>query len=65
MILNARDKITRGLLSLARTSLPFHLYFRRNFPLPAVIMIENTNHCNAHCVMCPRETLTRKRGVMA
>ncbi|MDT8379583.1 MAG: radical SAM/SPASM domain-containing protein [Desulfotignum sp.] len=64
MIFNARDKITRGLLSLARSSLPFHLYYRRHFPLPAVILIENTNCCNAHCVMCPREKLTRKLGVM-
>jgi len=29
-----------------------------------VILIENTNCCNAQCVMCPRETLTRKRGFM-
>ncbi|MCM2284390.1 MAG: radical SAM protein [Desulfobacula sp.] len=65
MIFNARDKITRGLLSLARTSLPFHLYYRRHFPLPSVILIENTNCCNARCVMCPREKLTRKPGVMA
>jgi hypothetical protein len=65
MIFNARDKITRGLLSLARSPLPFHLYYRRHFPLPAVLLIENTNACNAHCVMCPREKLTRKPGVMA
>jgi MoaA/NifB/PqqE/SkfB family radical SAM enzyme len=64
MIFNARDKITRGLLSLARTPLPFHLYYRRHFPLPSVILIENTNCCNARCVMCPREKLTRKPGVM-
>jgi hypothetical protein len=64
MIFNARDKIIRGVLSLAKTSLPFHLYYRRHFPLPAVLLIENTNLCNAHCVMCPRETLTRKKGVM-
>ncbi len=65
MIFNARDKITRGLLSLARSPLPFHLYYRRHYPLPSVILIENTNCCNAHCVMCPREKLTRKPGVMA
>lgn len=64
MIFNARDKITRGLLSLARSPLPFHLYYRHHFPLPSVILIENTNGCNAHCVMCPREKLTRKPGVM-
>jgi hypothetical protein len=65
MILNARDKIIRGLLSLPGTPLLFHIYYRRHLPFPAVIMIENTNCCNARCVMCPRETLTRKRGFMA
>ncbi len=64
MILNARDKITRGLLSLAKTPLIFYPYYRTHLPLPAVILIENTNCCNAQCVMCPRETLTRKRGFM-
>ena len=64
MILNARDKITRGLLSLAKTPLFFYPYYRYHLPLPAVILIENTNGCNAQCVMCPRETLTRKRGFM-
>jgi MoaA/NifB/PqqE/SkfB family radical SAM enzyme len=64
MILNARDKITRGLLLLAKTPLLFYPYYRYHLPLPAVILIENTNCCNAECVMCPRETLTRKRGFM-
>jgi len=64
MILNARDKITRCLLSLAKTPLPFYPYYRYHLPFPAVILIENTNCCNAQCVMCPRETLTRKRGFM-
>jgi MoaA/NifB/PqqE/SkfB family radical SAM enzyme len=64
MIPNARDKITRGLLSLAKTPLLFYPYYRYHLPLPAVILIENTNCCNAQCVMCPRETLTRKRGCM-
>ena len=65
MILNARDRITRYLLSLAKTPLLFYLYYRRHLPFPAAILIENTNCCNARCVMCPRETLTRKRGFMA
>lgn len=64
MILNARDRITRTLLSLARTPVVFYPYYRHHFPFPAVIMIENTNRCNARCVMCPRETLTRKQGFM-
>jgi hypothetical protein len=64
MILNARDKLTRCLLSLARTPLLFYPYYRRHLPWPSEILIENTNCCNAQCVMCPRETLTRKRGFM-
>jgi len=64
MILNARDKITRCLLSLAKTPLIFYPYYRHHLPLPSEILIENTNCCNAQCVMCPRETLTRKRGFM-
>ena len=31
-------------------------------PFPEQIRLENTNACNAHCVMCPRESQTRKRG---
>ena len=64
MIPNIREKITRRLLSLVRTPPLFNLYYRHHLPLPSVIMIENTNCCNAHCVMCPRETLTRKCGFM-
>ncbi len=65
MILDARDKITRCLLwSLARTPLLYYLYYRRHAPLPSVLLIENTNCCNAKCVMCPRDTLTRKCGFM-
>jgi hypothetical protein len=64
MILNARDKITRCLLSLARTPLLYYPFYRHHLPLPSVLMIENTNCCNAQCIMCPRDTLTRKRGFM-
>jgi len=65
MILNARDKIIRRLLSLARTPLFFYPYYRYHLPWPSQLLIENTNVCNAQCVMCPRETLTRKPGFMA
>lgn len=64
MILNARDKITRCLLSLAKTPLLYYPYYRYHLPYPSVLLIENTNCCNAQCVMCPRDTLTRKRGFM-
>jgi Radical SAM superfamily/Iron-sulfur cluster-binding domain len=64
MILNIGDAKTKLLLSLARTPLPFYPHYRYHLPLPSVLMIENTNHCNAECVMCPRDTLSRKRGFM-
>jgi len=64
MIFNARDKITRWLLSLAKTPRFYSPYYRYHLPWPSVLMIENTNNCNAQCVMCPRDTLTRKRGFM-
>lgn len=31
---------------------------------PPQVWIENTNYCNARCVMCPREQHTRPLGVM-
>ncbi len=31
---------------------------------PEQIRLENTNACNAECVMCPRELQTRRRGFM-
>lgn len=37
--------------------------FSKRF-MPRVLYIETTNHCNAHCVMCPHDKLTRPRGVM-
>lgn len=64
MILNARDTIARLLLSLARSPLFYSPYYRAHLPWPSQILIENTNCCNAECVMCPRDTLTRKRGFM-
>jgi radical SAM protein with 4Fe4S-binding SPASM domain len=33
-------------------------------PFPQEVRIENTNMCNARCVMCPREKLTRLKGIM-
>lgn len=31
---------------------------------PVIIHIENTNICNAHCTMCPRDEMDRPQGVM-
>ncbi|WP_306549736.1 radical SAM/SPASM domain-containing protein [Desulfobulbus sp.] len=49
---------------MARTPLFYSPYYRFHLPWPSQILIENTNCCNAQCVMCPRDTLTRKRGFM-
>jgi Iron-sulfur cluster-binding domain/Radical SAM superfamily len=64
MILNIGDTKTKLLLGLAKTPLLFYPHYKFHLPLPTVLMIENTNHCNAECVMCPRDTLSRKRGFM-
>ena len=62
--LNIKDTTIQNVLSLAGAGWVFYPYYRYHFPLPSVIMIENTNCCNSQCVMCPREKLTRKPGVM-
>jgi MoaA/NifB/PqqE/SkfB family radical SAM enzyme len=31
---------------------------------PSTLSIETTNACNAHCIMCPREKMTRPIGLM-
>ena len=36
----------------------------KNTDFPSQIWLENTNHCNAECIMCPRESHTRKKGIM-
>ena len=64
MILNIGDTKTKLLLGLAKSPLLFYPHYKYHLPLPTVLMIENTNHCNAECVMCPRDTLSRKRGFM-
>jgi len=37
--------------------------FRLKFPFS--LRIENTNFCNAQCIMCPRDEHTRKKGIMS
>jgi radical SAM protein with 4Fe4S-binding SPASM domain len=33
-------------------------------PFPPVVRIETTNHCNASCTFCPRDSIGRKKGFM-
>lgn len=40
-------------------------YFNLPMPSPKIIMIECTNKCNAQCIICPREKMTRKQGFMS
>ena len=35
---------------------------KSNFP--SEVWIENTNHCNAVCIMCPREKHVRNKGII-
>ena len=31
---------------------------------PEIVQVESTNICNARCVFCPRDQMTRRQGVM-
>ena len=59
-----------SLLSAAFSCLPVKLrhyyYYRllRNIDFPEIVHIESTNICNANCIVCPRERLSRKTGIM-
>lgn len=33
--------------------------------LPDIVRIEATNHCNAKCTFCPRDTMLRPKGIMS
>ena len=46
---------------------PMRLYrnsYLKVYPFPKEIWLENTNHCNASCIMCPRELQSRPKGIM-
>jgi len=38
--------------------------FADHYGFPRVIHIENTNHCNSRCTICPMDIMTRPKGVM-
>jgi radical SAM protein with 4Fe4S-binding SPASM domain len=40
------------------------LRFGRPSPFPTLIDFEVTNHCNLDCIMCPRDVMTRPKGLM-
>ena len=61
-----RYRMARPLYDLAKRYI-YNPYFgarlvASNFP--SEVWIENTNVCNAQCVMCPRDKQTRKLGFM-
>jgi radical SAM protein with 4Fe4S-binding SPASM domain len=56
----------RSLISYLPDGIRNRLYYRFlvGSAFPEVIHIENTNACNADCIMCPREKMTRATGFM-
>lgn len=60
------DRVMGALLPwLPRRARMFYYYrLLGAAPFPEIIHIENTNACNAKCVMCPRDELRRAVGVM-
>lgn len=57
---------TRSLYDLLKIKLynPYRRIRLVERVFPAEIWIENTNLCNSRCIMCPRESHTRKQGFM-
>lgn len=46
----------------------YNPYYRNKLSaahFPPEVLIENTNMCNARCVMCPRDRHTRPQGIMS
>ena len=61
-----RNKFLRALRRLGKRYV-FNLYHRSKLSaahFPPAVWIENTNLCNARCVMCPRDKHTRPQGIM-
>lgn len=61
-----RYKALNPILYLAKKHI-YNRYIRSKLiasEFPPEVWIENTNVCNAHCIMCPRDSLTRKQGFM-
>lgn len=68
-------EVAKGLLTnplLANNPLFYRLHLKRvrqrvareNFP-PELVLVETTNACNARCVMCARNVMTRPVGMMS
>ena len=58
---NSRNKVLASLIQEYLSPNKFNL---AESDFPPNLWIENTNCCNAACVMCPREEQTRKLGIM-
>lgn len=60
------DNIVNALFPHLPTRVKNILYYRFlwNGNFPEIIHIENTNVCNAECIMCPREKMARQLGFM-
>lgn len=57
-----RNKLFSRLPLRIRNILYYRFLFNTDFP--EVVHIENTNACNASCIICPREKMSRQIGVM-
>ena len=64
-MLKVKTKIKPNLKMVKRYLYAYYDRMRlRDTKYPPEVWIENTNCCNASCVMCPRDKLTRKLGFM-
>lgn len=63
---SAMNNLLSGSFSYIPVKLRQYYYYRllRSIAFPETIHVESTNICNANCVVCPREKLSRKTGIM-
>jgi radical SAM protein with 4Fe4S-binding SPASM domain len=62
-----RNNFTNSIRRLGKRYV-YNSYYRRKLKethFPPEVWIENTNMCNARCVMCPRDKHTRPQGIMS
>jgi len=61
-----RSEIIKPLINIRKKYIlnPRHKMQLKTTDFPSEVWIENTNYCNASCVMCPYDSMTRKQGFM-
>lgn len=60
------EKVSSRLISVMPDRFRYFYYYRmlRSIAFPEIVHIENTNACNAKCIICARDSMKRRVGFM-